>query len=184
MIVWNFFKITLGYFSVSFYCLNFCSLWTIFPDLTLKEFQGFAYVLLKNLHVCILFSYQCSSPSLVSCSRQLLYVIMCYFLCQQLFSTFFNSFSLFQRRPLKLAVFQLFVVAVFSNFDNIHLTHDKSQHNFTNFFQTSILTNTHNFPFCFYALCTQPFKNTSGAVPEVSVTSICYSSIQNSTPFS
>ena len=108
------FKITLGYFSV-YYCLNFCSYELSFQTLLITEFQGFAYVLLKNLHACILFSYQCSSPSLISCSRQLLYIIICCFLCQQLFQLFFNSFSLFQRRPLKLAVFQLFVVAVFSN---------------------------------------------------------------------
>ena len=134
----------------------------------------FAYCLVINVHYRRL-----------SVVRDSFYILSCVtFFVNNFFQLFFNSFSLFQRRPLKLAVFQLFVVAVFSNFDNIHLTHDKSQHNFTNFFQTSILTNTHNFPFCFYALCTHPFKNTSGAVPEVSVTSICYSSIQNSTPFS
>ena len=85
-------------------------------NLTHKRISRLLHMFFKELlHVCILFSYQCSLVLLITHSRQLLYNIMCCFLCQQLFSTFFNSFSLFQRRPLKLAVFQLFVVAVFSN---------------------------------------------------------------------
>ena len=135
----------------------------------------FAYCLVINVHL------NCLSISCISNSFILSHVA---FFVNNFFQLFFNSFSLFQRRPLKLAVFQLFVVAVFSNFDNIHLTHDKSQHNFTIFFQTSVLTKINKFYFCFCALCTHLFKNAPELDSGASVTSIYYSSIQNSTPFS
>ena len=87
------------------------------------------------LHVCILFSYQCSLVLLITHSRQLLYNIMCCFLCQQLFSTFFNSFSLFQRRPLKLAVFSCLLLPCSATLVNIHLPSTKVNNILQNIFK-------------------------------------------------
>ena len=49
----------------------------------------------------ILFSYQCSFVLLITRSRQLCYNIMCCFLCQQLFSTFFDFVFALSTKALK-----------------------------------------------------------------------------------
>ena len=59
------------------------------------------------LHVCILFSYQCSLVLLITHSRQLLYNIMCCFLCQQLFSTFFQLVFALSKKALKTCCFSV-----------------------------------------------------------------------------
>ena len=79
--------------------------------------------------------------------QQLVYIIMCCELCQQLFSTFFDSFLLFRRRHRKLIVLCcfLFVVVVRDSFVNIHPTEDKSQQLFLKYSQIGNITKTHNF---------------------------------------
>ena len=64
------------------------------------------YCLVINVHLCclLLFLFVCVS-------QQLNHTIMSFKPCQQLFSTFFDSFSLFQRRPLKLTVFAVLLLS-------------------------------------------------------------------------
>ena len=103
----------------------------------------------------ILFSYQCSFRLLISyLHQQLCYTIICRKSCQQLFSTFFDSFSLFQRRPLKLVVFCWLLLPCSATLDNIHPGTNKSQQYFLIFFQNGTLTDFTFFICCFCAFCT------------------------------
>ena len=62
----------------------------------------------KELFACLLFSYQCSLAVLLSCARQqLAYIIMCCFLCQQLFSTFFQLVFALSKKALKTRCFSV-----------------------------------------------------------------------------
>ena len=88
-------------------------------------------------------------------SRQLLYIIMCYFLCQQLFSTFFDFIFALSKKALKTRLYFVdLLLPCSATLDTIHLSIDKSQQYFSNFFQNGILTNTHNLCACFCAFCT------------------------------
>ena len=90
----------------------------------------------------------------IRCPRQLLYIIICCFLCQQLFPTFFDSFSLFQRRPLKLIFSVDLLLPCSATLDTIHPGVDKSQHHFSKYFQNGTLTDFTIFTHCFCAHCT------------------------------
>ena len=70
---------------------------------SLKNFKDL-HMFFKELACFILFSYQCSFCLLIGVPhQQLVYIIMCCFVCQQLFlKNFFVLFPLFQRRLLKL----------------------------------------------------------------------------------
>ena len=111
---------------------------------------------IKNFACFILFSYQCSFAALMSCTHQrLFYIITCCFICQQLFSTFFDLFSLFQRRPLKHPAFSVVLLLPCSaTSDNIHPLGDKSQQHFTKFFQTGRINKIHNFRLGICGFCT------------------------------
>ena len=110
----------------------------------------------KERFACyILFSYQCSFRLLIShLHQQLCYNIMCCKSCQQLFSTFFKSFSLFQRRHLNLIFSVDLLLPCSATLDNIHPGVDKSQHHFLLFFQNSTLTVFTIYIRCFCAICT------------------------------
>ena len=77
-------------------------------NLTHKRISRLLHMFFKELlHVCILFSYQCSLVLLITHSRQLLYNIMCCFLCQQLFSTFFQLVFALSKKALKTRCFSV-----------------------------------------------------------------------------
>ena len=96
MIVWNFFKITLGYFSVSLFYVNFRSLWTVFPDIYFKEFQGLHMLVSNAVHLNFACMFYCLVINVHQCrlwislSATLLYYHMLCFLS----TTFFNFFRL------------------------------------------------------------------------------------------
>ena len=110
----------------------------------------------KELACFILFSYQCSSAALIYFVRDSFIILSCVaFFVNNFFQLFLILFSLFQRRLLKLInVFVDLLLPCSATLDTIHLSIDKSQQYFSNFFQNGILTNTHNFKLCFCALCT------------------------------
>ena len=95
-------------------------------------------------------------------SRQLLYIIMCYFLCQQLFSTFFDFIFALSKKALKTRLYFVdLLLPCSATLVNIHPCSTKVNNIFQTFFQKGTLTNTHNFLFLFCAVCTPPlyFRN-------------------------
>ena len=137
------FKITLGYFSVSFtvwisvlYEPSFQTLIKCFAfNLTHKRISRICICSLKNFACFILFSYQCSSVLLISClHQQLLYIITCCFICQQLFSTFFRLIFALSTKALKIRrFFSCSLLPCSATLDNIHPIYDKSQQHFSFF---------------------------------------------------
>ena len=123
--------------------------------LLLKNFKVL-HMFFKERFACILFSYQCSFVLLINrLPQQLLYIITSYFLCQQLFSTFFDFIFALSTKALKTHLcFVESLLPCSATLDNIHPVPYKSQQHFLLFFQNGVSTKTHNFFFCFCATCT------------------------------
>ena len=93
----------------------------------------------KELACFILFSYQCSFVLLITRSRQLCYNIMCCFLCQQLFSTFFDFVFALSTKALK--THQHFVDLLLpcsTTLVNIHPRSTKVNNIFQNIFKKAL----------------------------------------------
>ena len=87
--------------------------------------------------------------------RQLYYIIMCCFSCQQLFSTFFDFLFALSKKALKIhPVFVDLLLPCSATLDTIHPAPDKSQHYFSNFFQNGKINKIHNFLFRNCGFCT------------------------------
>ena len=108
---------------------------------THKRISRFCICSLKNvLHViyCLVINVHLLSAT----------AFIYYHLLLSLSTTFFNffdSFSLFQRRPLKLIFSVDLLLPCSATLDTIHPGVDKSQQHFSKYFQNGKINKTHNF---------------------------------------
>ena len=134
----------------------------------------------------ILFSYQCSLVLLIGClPQQLLHIIMSLSICQQLFSTFFQLIFALSKKALKTRCFSVVCCCRVQQPWLIYTCIQQKSTIFLKIFSKRQLDQYAQFSFLFLCTLYTSIKNNTSEIPsEVFVTSIYYSSIQNSTPFS